>query len=102
MTQTGGYLPYRLMYGDDYCIQKLENGQWVSMEPICSFISHLIMTTVPLNDSVSWNINWSSVYGSLEPGIYRFCKTVTDSYAPGDSDSVIFYAEFEISNNPVG
>ena len=84
------------MYGDDYHIEKNENGQWVNVEPIGSFISDLIATTVPLNDSVSWNINWSSVYGSLEPGIYRFCKTITDSYAPGDSDNVTFHAEFEI------
>lgn len=96
MTQTGGYLPYRLMYGDDYYIQKLKNGQWISVESIGSFISDLIATTVPLNDSISWNINWSGVYGSLDPGMYRFCKTITDSDAPGDSDSVTFYAEFEI------
>ena len=102
MTQTGGYIQFRLMYGDDYHIEKNENGQWVNVEPIGSFISDLIATTVPLNDSVSWNINWSSVYGSLEPGMYRFCKTITDSHAPGDSDDVTFYAEFEISVNSVG
>ena len=84
------------MYGDDYHIEKNENGQWVNVEPIGSFISDLIATTVPLNDSVSWNINWAGLYGSLEPGMYRFCKTITDSFAPGDSDSVTFYAEFEI------
>ena len=102
MTQTGGYIQFRLMYGDDYHIEKNENGQWVNVEPIGSFISDLIATTVPLNDSVSWNINWSSVYGSLEPGMYRFCKTITDSHAPGDSDDVTFYAEFEIFDNSVG
>ena len=102
MTQTGGYIQFRLMYGDDYHIEKNENGQWVNVEPIGSFISDLIATTVPLNDSVSWNINWSSVYGSLEPGMYRFCKTITDSHAPGNSDDVTFYAEFEISVNSVG
>ena len=96
MTQTGGYIQFRLIYGDDYCIQKLENGQWVNVEPVSSHIVRSIAYTVPQNDSVSWNINWSGLYGSLEPGMYRFCKTITDSYAPGDSDNVTFYAEFEI------
>ena len=50
------------MYGDDYHIEKNENGQCVN----------------------------------VEPGMYRFCKTITDSYAPGDNDSITFYAEFEI------
>ena len=96
MTQTGGYIQFRLMYGDDYHIEKNENGQWVNVESISSHIVRSIAYTVPQNDSVSWNINWAGLYGSLEPGMYRFCKTITDSFAPGDSDSVTFYAEFEI------
>ena len=69
-----------------------------NMEPIGSFISGLLAYTVPLNESVSWNHNWTGHYGTLEPEQYRFCKIITDSRAPGVSDDVTFYAEFQIVN----
>ena len=97
MTQVGGYLPNRLFYGSYYSIQRYgEDTGWVNVEPRPGQAWTTVAYSVPLDDSVSWNINWSAVYGTLEPGRYRFCKSVSDHRAPGDHDDAAFYAEFEI------
>lgn len=97
MSQEGGYLPNRLIYGADYNIQKYEDNQWVNVEPITELVWFTVAYSVPLNDSVTWNIDWNNTFGTLEPGLYRFCKGITDHRAPGDNDYATFYAEFEIS-----
>ena len=97
MSQEGGYLPNRLIYGADYNIQKYEDNQWVNGEPITELVWFTVAYSVPLNDSVTWNIDWNNTFGTLEPGLYRFCKGITDHRAPGDNDYATFYAEFEIS-----
>lgn len=97
LTQEGGYLPNRLIYGADYSIQKCEDDQWVNVEPITELAWFTVAYSVPLNDSVSWNIDWTNTFGILESGLYRFCKGVTDHRAAGDNDYATFYAEFEIS-----
>ena len=97
LSQEGGYLPNRLIYGSNYNIQKFEDNQWVDVEPLQELIWTTVAYSVPLDDSVTWNIDWSNMFGSLEPGFYRFCKGITDHRAPGDSDHATFYAEFEIS-----
>ena len=98
MTQEGGYLPNRLFYGSYYGIQRYdENAGWISLETRPGQAWTTVAYSVPLDDSVTWNINWSAIYGTLEPGRYRFCKAVSDHRAPGDNDEVTFYTEFEIS-----
>ena len=96
MKQDGGYLPNRLIYGSNYGIEKYEDGQWIAVQPLHELYWTTVAYSVPLNDSVTWNIDWSDSYGTLEPGLYRFCKSITEHHAPGDNDSIIFYAEFEI------
>ena len=98
MTQEGGYLPNRLFYGDDFSIQRYdENAGWINVEPASGVAWRSIAYNVPLNNSVTWNVEWSAIYGTLEPGCYRFCKGVFEHHAPGDNDFATFYAEFEIS-----
>ena len=97
LSQNGEYLPNRLFYGEDYSIQKYETDQWVDVEPVSDLVWFTVAYTVPMNDSVSWKINWSNTFGSLEPGRYRFCKGISDHIAPGNSEYAVFYAEFEIA-----
>ena len=97
LIQDGGYLPNRLIYGANFNIQKYEKNQWVDVEPLQELFWTTVAYSVPLNDSVTWNVDWSNTFGTLEPGLYRFCKGITDHRAPGDSDYATFYAEFEIS-----
>ena len=96
MSQEGGYLPNRLIYGSNYGIEKYEDGQWIAVQPLHELYWTTVAYSVPLNDSVTWNIDWSDSFGTLESGLYRFCKSITEHHAPGDNDSITFYAEFEI------
>ena len=96
MSQEGGYLPNRLFFGSNYNIQKYEENQWVDVEPLQELFWTTIVYSVPLNDSTIWNIDWSNTFGTLDPGLYRFCKGVSDHRATGDNDHATFYAEFVI------
>ena len=97
MSQEGGYLPNRLFYGNGYHLEKYENNQWVSMEPLTELIWTTLAYSVPLDDSVKWNINWENTYGTLENGRYRLGKGISEQSAPGNVEYVEFFAEFEIS-----
>ena len=98
LIQDGGYLPNRLFYGDDYSIEKYENNQWMAVEPLNDLVWATIAYTVPLDDSITWNINWSNTFGELAPGLYRFCKSVSDHRAPGVTDHEVYTVEFIISD----
>ena len=97
MTQKGGYLPNRLFYGSDFGIQRYEDGSWVDLEPAEGTAWTMVAYSVPLDDSVSWHIDWTDIFGTLEPGRYRLCKGISDHRAPGDTEYTVFYAEFEVS-----
>ena len=97
MSQEGGYLPNRLFYGNGYHLEKYENNQWVSLEPLTELIWTTLAYSVPLDDSVTWNINWENTYGTLENGRYRLGKGISEQSAPGNVEYVEFFAEFEIS-----
>lgn len=98
LIQDGGYLPNRLFYGDDYSIERYENNQWMAVEPLNDLVWATIAYTVPLDDSITWNINWSNTFGELAPGLYRFCKSVSDHRAPGVTDHEVYTVEFIISD----
>lgn len=95
-TQDGGYLPNRLFYGSDYNLQKYENNQWVDVAPVTELYWKMAAYSIPFDDSISWNINWTNTFGILESGVYRFCKGISDHRASGDNDYAVFYAVFEI------
>lgn len=98
MTQEGGYLPNRLFYGSYYRIQRYDaQDGWISLKSRPGIAWTTVAYSVPLDDSVTWNVNWSDIYGILEPGVYRFCKSVSEHLAPGDNVDAAFYAEFSIS-----
>ena len=98
LIQDGGYLPNRLFYGDDYNIEKYENSQWTAVEPLNDLVWATIAHTVPLDDSITWNINWANTFGELDAGLYRFCKSVSDHRAPGVTDHEVYTVEFIISD----
>ena len=51
---------------------------------------------IPQNDTITWDVNWEHIYGSLTPGQYRIGKIFTAFRSPGDCDEATIYAEFEI------
>ena len=99
LIQDGGFLPNRLFYGDDYSLEKYENNHWVAIEPENDLVWNTIAYTVPLNGSITWNINWSNTFGKLEPGIYRFCKSIADHGVPGETVHEVYTVELIIPDN---
>ena len=97
MSQEGGYLPNRLFYGNGYHLEKYENNQWVSLEPLTELIWTTLAHSVPLDNSVTWNVNCENTYGTLENGRYRLGKGISEQSAPGNVEYIEFFAEFEIS-----
>jgi len=96
LTQEGGYFPNRLFYGSNYNLQRYEKTGWVNVDPLQELYWITVAYSVPLDGSVSWNIDWSDTFGTLEPGLYRFCKGIFDHRGPGYNGHATFYAEFEI------
>ena len=98
-TQNGGELVGELQTGGDFVIEKLNNGTWekadyILKEQEVAWTSEAWM--IPMNDDVEWEVNWEWLYGKLPAGKYRIGKGVMDFKGPGDYDSAMHYAEFEI------
>ena len=96
-TQSGWYPTGDLVYGSAYQLQMFSNGLWIAVEPI---VDEMVWTSeayrMPVNGRVEIPINWTSRYGTLQPGVYRIGKGFSDHRAPGYSDYAVFYAEFTI------
>lgn len=96
--QSGWRPTGRLIYGREYHLQTFKNGEWVQVEPI---VEELVWTSeayvLPINGSKKIRIDWSNIYGTLQPGLYRIGKGISDHRGPGDNDHGVFYAEFTIA-----
>ncbi|SFG81137.1 hypothetical protein SAMN05216356_13416 [Oribacterium sp. WCC10] len=56
--------------------------------------------SIPKNGEAEIETNWASFYGKIEPGTYKITKTVLDSGASGEGDSLNRYtvsAQFMIA-----
>lgn len=90
----------KLQCGESYELEVYQNETWQPVSPtMCALpradiVWHSIAYEIPLNDTVTWKIDWQYIYKTLPPGKYRICKEITDFVAPGDFDSHMFYAEF--------
>ena len=51
---------------------------------------------IPLNGKTEMDVNIEWLYGELPAGHYRIGKDISVSYAAGNRDSQILYAEFDI------
>ena len=51
---------------------------------------------IPKDNVTEWEIDWEWLYGTLPTGKYRLGKEIMDFRGPGDYDTQIIYAEFEI------
>lgn len=99
--QKGGSDAKELLTGSYYTIEKLVNNSWHKVE----YLPHeydISWTAeawiIPEDKSVEWHENWAWLYGALEPGQYRIGKNITYWNGVGDSESKMYYAEFEISD----
>lgn len=75
-------------YEEWFRIDKNENREWKSLEPINDNFSFTEPVFIPREDGIlEMTANWEELYGSLKPGKYRLVKRAGENY---------IYAEFEI------
>ena len=81
-----------LIYGEDYTLEKLEGEKW---EAVPMIIDNGVFTdigyNIPKNGEAEIETNWEWLYGKLEPGTYKITKTVLDSGASDEGDSLNRY-----------
>ncbi len=77
-------------YGENYSIEKKENGEWKTVKPIGQS-SFLLISMGTLTGELKFDLDWSERYGELENGEYRIVKSVDT--AEGKRE---LYAEFTI------
>ena len=83
--------------GADFFVQAEQDGQWYELEPLRDDYAntaeaYIYETDVPRE----WVLNWTSYYGSLEPGHYRVCKWFFEYRGPGDTTDFLLAAEFTL------
>jgi len=96
-TQSGGIPTGQLQTGSFYRLLALQGESWGEVPCLIEDVAWTQEAyTIPLNDSVKWDINWESLYGELAPGTYRILKIITDFRKTADYDTEECWAEFEI------
>ena len=103
VTPTG--LTYRITrgaenwgFGDDYALEKQENGEWVAVPIVESDIElafNAIEHVLDPGQQKDMTANWLLLYGELADGHYRMVKTF-DNEENGSHDRITLYAEFDI------
>ena len=94
----------QIITGAPWNLERLENGQWISLMP-----ESTAWTTVAYglkaNTETRFDLNWSQITGSLEPGHYRVSKTFTGERRPAfplgienETTRETYYAEFDITD----
>jgi len=83
------------VYGEEYRIDKLQNGKWKELEVIVegNYGWNLIGYYVGEDNTLELEHNWEWLYGELEIGEYRLVKNTSES---GDSTNHYFSVQFTI------
>ena len=83
------------VYGEEYRIDKLQNGKWKELEVIVegNYGWNLIGYYVDEDNTLELEHNWEWLYGELEIGEYRLVKNTSES---GDSTNHYFSVQFTI------
>lgn len=97
ITRSGGIAAGSLETGADYYLERSEDGVfWEPVstfeEPVWDMMSRLILE----GENLVFNLDWSWLYGNLEPGQYRIYKTITLFGETGAKESQIYCEGFEI------
>lgn len=98
-TQEGGKPSGELNSGSYYQIQRYTNGKWTDADWLLQ--EYDVGWTAEAwiignNDSVEFSHSWEWLYGELPAGKYRIGKEIMDFRKPGDYDTEMYWAYFEI------
>lgn len=97
-TQSGGTVQGSLETGSPFTIEQVVDGVWLPVEtkPGLDWAWTMEAWLIQQETTTKWAVDWSFLYGSLEPGDYRISKEIREFRAPGDYTSKICCAEFKI------
>ena len=97
--QSGGAPSGELETGSDYRVLVYKNDAWSPMSYIIDSenLAWDALAYIITKDGVTeMEEDWSYLYGELPKGIYALEKEVMDFRGPGDYDTALYYAIFEI------
>ena len=97
--QLGGENISELTTGSYYVIQRLEDVGFVDVKylPQEYDIAWTTEAWIIHNDATTtWEVNWEWLYGELPVGEYRIGKEIMNFRSPGDYNTEMIYAHFEI------
>ncbi|MDE6595306.1 MAG: hypothetical protein K2K44_04775 [Oscillospiraceae bacterium] len=96
-TQSGGNPTGELDTGVYFELEQYKNGEWTAVEKLRDDIAWVAIG-IPIDKNSSREVEngWQELYGELPAGKYRIGKDVDDWRAPGDYDTKMYYAYFEI------
>lgn len=70
----------RYIYGEEFFIERLENGKWIRLTPINDdYGFNEIGYLVGEDNKLEMEQDWSNIYGVLNEGKYRLVKNVFDN-----------------------
>ena len=92
-TQSGGNFSGEIITGSMYWLEVCRDGIWYELPTnLESVIWTAIAYMVEPNAQTPFGINWSNLYGELQPGLYRISK----EFAVSGQNGVVYSAEFTI------
>ena len=100
-TQSGGEFEGELQTGSWFIVENWtkEHG-WREVEYIPRD-TEIAWTAegwiIPLEDTTEWDVDWSWLYGELPSGKYRIGKEIMNFIEPGQFETSIYFAEFEVN-----
>ena len=81
---------------DEYWLEKNVDGQWQPLPTIATPNWTLQDIVITKEYGAFGYLDWTPLYGQLQPGQYRMGKYVTCLDGQGSSRTAAFYAEFEL------
>ncbi len=97
--QSGGNPEGELFTGDDFWIDRCEDGEWAGVPIVLqgNYGFHQVAYTISMDGDSEFQVDWEWLYGRLEPGEYRIGKSVDDFRKTADFDQYSIYAYFKVT-----
>lgn len=84
-----------LEYGSDFVLEILKENTWEEVPVIPdNYGFHEVAWSIAKKDTTEQEIDWTWIYGTLAPGVYRIQKQIMDFRDTGDYDKYTVYAQF--------
>ena len=75
--QDGTFLPGKLMTGSYFRLEKRTEEGWQALPTIRDAAFTTEGWVLLTGQTYRWDVDWAWLYGELEPGDYRICKTIS-------------------------